>query len=309
LGEEITLLKGGRTGTGTGTGGLNYQAADDTRQKFTSKERDTESNLDFFEARYFSAFQGRFTSPDEFTGGGPEDLLDPGDTVVNPTFYAVLSQPQSLNKYQYCYGNPLKYADLDGHQIPIDQVLQQVAESPAGQWVTENGDKVLIGAGAALTAAKVASTGFFSRVFDQAKSAVKAGLDAAANAHVGACPGISDGCSNELRIQQAQISEKRGETTPEKAKNLADADNKGIPRDQLGPSGKPKVNTVTHPTKNGRRTPRASEKMEVPGHQPTMSTRTKGATITTRRTRVVSGGKESRIYIMSTHNDQEEPDR
>ena len=31
---------------------------------FTSKERDAETGLDYFGARYMSAAQGRFTSPD-----------------------------------------------------------------------------------------------------------------------------------------------------------------------------------------------------------------------------------------------------
>jgi RHS repeat-associated protein len=38
-------------------------------QKFTGKERDTETalatNLDYFGARYYSGAQGRFLSPDE----------------------------------------------------------------------------------------------------------------------------------------------------------------------------------------------------------------------------------------------------
>jgi hypothetical protein len=34
---------------------------------------------------------------------------------ANPTFYADLTNPQSLNKYQYCYNNPLRYTDPDGH--------------------------------------------------------------------------------------------------------------------------------------------------------------------------------------------------
>ncbi|MGH9760080.1 MAG: RHS repeat domain-containing protein, partial [Blastocatellia bacterium] len=38
-----------------------YGASDDTAQKFTSKERDAESNLDYFWARYYSSSQGRFT--------------------------------------------------------------------------------------------------------------------------------------------------------------------------------------------------------------------------------------------------------
>lgn len=37
-------------------------------------------------------------------------------TAVNPTFYADLTNPQSLNKYQYCYNNPLHYVDSNGHE-------------------------------------------------------------------------------------------------------------------------------------------------------------------------------------------------
>jgi RHS repeat-associated protein len=85
-------------------------------QKFTQKERDIESGLDYFGVRYFSSAQGRFTSPDEFVGG-PDELFDFADQAsANPTFYADLTDPQSLNKYQYCYNNPLLYIDPNGHQ-------------------------------------------------------------------------------------------------------------------------------------------------------------------------------------------------
>jgi len=80
--------------------------------------------------------------------------------------------------------------------------------------------------------------------------------------------GSCNACDNSLRRYQQQkqaeldatTHQKKGdgekvtdplsgkEVTPEKAKNLADADRKGIPREQLGPSGKPKVNSVKHPT-------------------------------------------------------------
>ena len=87
------------------------------RQQFTSKERDAETGLDYFEARYYSATMGRFTSPDEFTGG-PDELYDFADDASdNPLFYASLIEPQSLNKYQYAYNNPLRYTDPDGHGI------------------------------------------------------------------------------------------------------------------------------------------------------------------------------------------------
>ena len=65
--------------------------------KFSGKERDAETGLDFFEARYLSSAQGRFTSPDPVTGG-------PGD-------------PQSWN--MYARNNPLLYTDPDGQTYRI----------------------------------------------------------------------------------------------------------------------------------------------------------------------------------------------
>ena len=110
FGEELGA------GTGSRTSAMKYSGSDGTRQKFTSKERDAESGLDYFLARYYSSAQGRFTSPDEFAGG-PDELFDfSGAASSNPTFYADLTDPQSLNKYQYCYNNPLLYIDPDGHQ-------------------------------------------------------------------------------------------------------------------------------------------------------------------------------------------------
>ena len=66
----------------------------------TSKERDNESSLDFFGARYFSGSQGRFTSPDPVTVT-PVRMLD----------------PQMFNLYCYTRNNPLKYIDPDGRDL------------------------------------------------------------------------------------------------------------------------------------------------------------------------------------------------
>jgi len=90
FGEEIQTSLGGRASiTGYGT-------ASNLRQKFTQKERDNESNLDYFGARYMSGAQGRFTSPDP--------LLNSGRPWM----------PQSWNRYAYTLNNPLRFTDPTG---------------------------------------------------------------------------------------------------------------------------------------------------------------------------------------------------
>jgi RHS repeat-associated protein len=70
--------------------------------KFTGKERDSESGLDFFGARFYGSTMGRWLSPDW--------ALKPEDVP-----YASLNDPQSLNLYGYVGNNPLSRVDLDGH--------------------------------------------------------------------------------------------------------------------------------------------------------------------------------------------------
>ncbi len=88
--------------------------SDPNRYKFTGKERDSETGLDYFGARYYGSNMGRFLSPDEFTGG-PVDVFDNDPTQPGPLPYADITNPQSLNKYSYTYNNPLRYTDPDGH--------------------------------------------------------------------------------------------------------------------------------------------------------------------------------------------------
>jgi len=109
FGEELPAGTGGRTTA------MGYVAGDGLRQQFTTKERDIETGLDYFLARSYSSTLGRFMSPDEFSGGPDELYSFASQALSNPTFYSDLTSPQSLNKYQYCYNNPLKYVDLDGH--------------------------------------------------------------------------------------------------------------------------------------------------------------------------------------------------
>jgi RHS repeat-associated protein len=120
FGEDIAAGTGARPGC-YGGGVYPGTGPDIASEKFTGKERDWETGLDYFGARYFSAAQGRFTSPDEFTGG----IVDPftGQQVVQsgPLPYADITDPQTLNKYAYVRNNPLRYVDPDGH-APSDLV-------------------------------------------------------------------------------------------------------------------------------------------------------------------------------------------
>jgi RHS repeat-associated protein len=77
---------------------------------FTSKERDVETGLDWFEVRYMSAAQGRFASPDplvwqQWQNGSDDDKAK---------FQQFVSDPQNFNLYAYVRNNPLKYTDPTG---------------------------------------------------------------------------------------------------------------------------------------------------------------------------------------------------
>jgi RHS repeat-associated protein len=100
--------------------------------------------LDYFLARYYSSAQGRFTSPDEFTGGPHEFwILGSGEPEDQALTYADITEPQSLNKYQYCLDNPLRYVDPDGHdpQDSDDKARRaaQGAAAHSGRTLTHDG--------------------------------------------------------------------------------------------------------------------------------------------------------------------------
>ncbi|HET9712422.1 MAG TPA: RHS repeat-associated core domain-containing protein, partial [Pyrinomonadaceae bacterium] len=90
FGEELFAGTGGRTVA------QGYAALDPVRQQFTAQERDVETGLDYFKARYFSSAQGRFTSPDP--------LLASAET----------ENPKSWNRYAYVLNNPTRLIDPNG---------------------------------------------------------------------------------------------------------------------------------------------------------------------------------------------------
>jgi RHS repeat-associated protein len=92
FGEELVPPTGGRSAA------QGYSGGDGIRQQFTQKERDVETGLDYFGARYYANIQGRFTSVDP---ANYQAMLNPGD-------------PQSWNGYSYVNNNPLTRTDPDG---------------------------------------------------------------------------------------------------------------------------------------------------------------------------------------------------
>jgi RHS repeat-associated protein len=92
FGEECTT---GPCATNPGVGG-------GQPRKFTGKERDEETGLDYFGARYYRANTGRFTTVDPVYTWR-ENLLD----------------PQRWNRYAYARNNPLRYVDPDGRAIDV----------------------------------------------------------------------------------------------------------------------------------------------------------------------------------------------
>jgi RHS repeat-associated protein len=117
---------------------------------FTGKDRDSESGLDEFGARYYSSQYGRFMIPD--WASHPKAVP-----------YVDLGNPQSLNLYSYVKNNPLSNVDADGHCdddgkncfwqklgnwfagrgfITNVQILQNRRDYLTKNGVTDNGEKV-----------------------------------------------------------------------------------------------------------------------------------------------------------------------
>ena len=81
-------------------GSVNEQeGSNDNDYKFTGKELDSETDLYYYEARYYDHKIGRFVSVDNWGGD--------------------LKNPQTLNKYSYTLNNPLKYNDPSGNVVQL----------------------------------------------------------------------------------------------------------------------------------------------------------------------------------------------
>ena len=88
---------------------------------FTGQEKDLETNLNYYNARYYDSHIRRFTQPD--------------DIIQN------VYDPQSLNRYSYVRNNPLRYTDPTGHYAEtaldiafIGMDLNSIRNDPTNLW-------------------------------------------------------------------------------------------------------------------------------------------------------------------------------
>ena len=88
FGEEVPGNTAGRTSE--------WDPQDNIIHKFTGKVRDSDTQLDYSNARYFGATLGRFLSP------------DPGNAGADPT------NPETWNAYAYVGNSPLTFTDPTG---------------------------------------------------------------------------------------------------------------------------------------------------------------------------------------------------
>jgi RHS repeat-associated protein len=161
-----------------------YTPTTEPRQKFTGKERDTETGLDYFGARYMSAAQGRFTTPD-------------WSETPQPVPYADFADPQTLNLYSYVRNNPLIGKDDDGHAWHIvggaaaggivGGGLEAFRQYKSGQWNPKAiGTKALQGSFVGAAAAASAGANIFIAGGAVGTANVAGGMiDRAANAPEG----------------------------------------------------------------------------------------------------------------------------
>ena len=89
---------------------LTCSGSDPSPIHFTGKERDSESGLDNFGARYLGSSMGRFMSPDPDNAG------------------AIDQDPQTWNAYSYARNNPLRYTDPDGLRVQICDTTNHCTE-------------------------------------------------------------------------------------------------------------------------------------------------------------------------------------
>jgi RHS repeat-associated protein len=227
-----------------------------TTHKFTGKERDAESGLDDFDARYYSSNLGRFVSAD-------------WSATPVPIPYADFNDPQSLNLYTYVRNVPTVRTDPNGHDWISALNLAMGAVQAFGsdlamgagrtQEVTSDGKL-----GQAIGDAMAAVAGIAETVVGAGGDVVGTGLDATG---VGALAGVPlQVASTALVVHGVATTATGGSNVghdihdamqSSKAKDAPGVSSSGQATDEhgnkLGGSGKPQQHGTQSNTQEGAR--------------------------------------------------------
>jgi RHS repeat-associated protein len=166
--------------------------ADATEQHFTGKDRDSESGLDYFGARYLSSNFGRFMTPD--WAASPSDVP-----------YAKFGDPQSLNLYGYVLNNPNTGIDTDGH---FDTFIH--SEADIVDWAAED-------------AAAQAAAGQGAAQANSAPQAPASSSPSGQTPPLPSPPGMAQQQGNNTEIAQNQTPPPPGGTSPSASPNQTPA--------------------------------------------------------------------------------------
>ncbi len=199
-----------------------------SESRCTGKERDTETGLDYFGARYYGSNMGRWLSPDWAAS-------------AEPVPYADLSDPQTLNLYGYVRNNPLAKADPDGHCAGVLECVVGV-----GTAVSEGISWAASGAAAGVTALGALAYEEITQPLNISGGGSRFGVGA-------------EGGATEKMIQQSQTAESttqqaRGVPNPNGSKGAPDhqqtADDEAA---KIGPNGQREVRVETPGGQKGSR--------------------------------------------------------
>lgn len=145
----------------------------------SGKERDAESGLDYFGARYYGSSMGRWMSSD--WAGTPEAVP-----------YSSLENPQSLNLYAYVNNNPLNRTDPDGH-------MEDRYSMGGDGWGTSDGMPNGVGYGRGMY-------NLLQGQIDKMEALMAAaGVEAAQQQGIGAIAGYPETGSNAWRAANDQV--------------------------------------------------------------------------------------------------------
>ena len=207
FGEEIGAALGNR-GQASGVSGYTASRTDGPAQKFTGKERDNESGLDYFGARYFGGAAGRFTSADApFADQGAAD-------------------PQSWNLYSYTRNNPLRYVDPDGRTLRR-LLMYYVATGPGQRTLVRGAQRYGRIVKSYGTRAYNAATRFFNSQFGQEATQTVVETTAKAATDSGSIPPEASEGRNDANPTEGAPASGEPETKPRRRVNKLKAGDGG----------------------------------------------------------------------------------